>query len=253
MKQTQDIMGMPVTVEIRDSEATSEIFNGVFSYFKYVDEKFSTYKSTSEISAINRGELDAAKWSQDMKEVFTLSAETKKMTGGYFDILRLDGKIDPSGLVKGWAIWNAAKILKLHDVKNFYVEAGGDIEVSGLNAQGAAWRVGIENPFKKSDAINNTIVKAVNLKNQGIATSGIYKRGCHIYDPVNKKSVGSDILSLTVVGPNVYEADRFATAAFAMGRSGIEFIEKLDGFEGYQIDEKGIALMTSGFANYTHA
>ena len=53
------------------------------------------------------------------------------------------------------------------------------------------------------------------------------------------------------MGPNVLEADRFATAAFAMGREGIHFIESLKGFEGYAIDAKGIATMTSGFEVYT--
>ena len=43
------------------------------------------------------------------------------------------------------------------------------------------------------------------------------------------------------------EADRFATAAFAMGKDGILFIENLPGFEGYAIDAKGIATMASGF------
>ena len=65
-----------------------------------------------------------------------------------------------------------------------------------------------------------------------------------------------DIVSLSVIGPNIYEADRFATAAFAMGRKGIEFIENLNVdsgprmFEGYMIDSKGIATMTSDFDKY---
>jgi FAD:protein FMN transferase len=58
------------------------------------------------------------------------------------------------------------------------------------------------------------------------------------------------IVSLTVVGPNVYEADRFATAAFAMDSAGIHFIEELDGFEGYMIDHAGMAMYTSGFERY---
>ena len=57
-------------------------------------------------------------------------------------------------------------------------------------------------------------------------------------------------VSVTVLGPNVYEADRFATAAFAMGSEGIHFIEGLSGFEGYLIDKSGIAALTSGFADY---
>ena len=56
-----------------------------------------------------------------------------------------------------------------------------------------------------------------------------------------------EIASITVVGPDIYDADRFATAAFAMGRDGIAFIESRPGLEGYAIDRDGVATMTSGF------
>lgn len=242
-------MGMPVIVEIRDQEATRELFDEVFSYFTYVDEKFSVYKETSEISAINRGELSLDAQSKDMRLVFALSEETKQLTNGYFDIVNREGAYDPSGLVKGWAIFNAAQLLKAHGVENFYVEAGGDIEASGKNAQGLPWRVGIEHPFS-GHGTEKEIVKIVELDNKGIATSGIYKRGRHIYDPIRKSEPTGEVVSLSVVGPNIYEADRFATAAFAMGQAGISFIERLSGFEGYQIDARGIATMTSGFHQY---
>jgi len=54
-----------------------------------------------------------------------------------------------------------------------------------------------------------------------------------------------------VVGPNIYEADRFATAGFAMGKNGILFIEKTPGIEGYMITKEGLATETSGFHRYT--
>ncbi|MBU6431119.1 MAG: FAD:protein FMN transferase [Patescibacteria group bacterium] len=258
MKQTQLIMGMPVSVEIvsEDAVATRKLFDEVFSYFSCADEKFSPYKETSEISAINRGQLKESDRSDDMKLIFALSEETKKLTRGYFDIVGRDGKYDPSGIVKGWAILNATRILKKRGVKNFYIEAGGDIQVSGKNREGKKWRVGIENPFgaKIIDRAKNgskEIVKTVYLKDEGIATSGTYIRGQHIYNPKKREVAIDDIVSLTVIGPNVYEADRFATAAFAMGREGVNFIESLEGFEGYHIDKDGIAAMTSSFEKYT--
>jgi len=79
------------------------------------------------------------------------------------------------------------------------------------------------------------------------ATSGTAARGQHIYNPHQPQQAIEDIASITVVGPDIYEADRFATAAFAMGRSGIMFIEQLPGFEGYLIDANAVATMTSGF------
>lgn len=244
-------MGMPVTVEIADTAALpNEIETAIraaFDYFTYIDEKFSTYKTTSEITAINEGRLTPEQWSEDMKTVFTLSAKTNWLTDGYFDIRRPDGKYDPSGLVKGWAIWNAAKLVEARGYKNFYVDAGGDVQTCGKNAEGLPWTVGIKNPWNEKEN-----VKVVRVSGEGVATSGTYIRGEHIYDPKTGKPA-NEIASLTVVGPNIYEADRLATAAFAMGRKGIGFIEQLPDVEGYMIDKEKIATMTSDFKKYLPA
>lgn len=242
MLQTRLLMGMPITVEVVDAGVGELVFEEVFSYFDYVDKKFSTYKEDSEISAINRNKLKEEGFSPDMKQMFQLSEETKKITNGYFDIKSKDGRYDPSGLVKGWAIYNAAQILTNRGFINFYVEAGGDIQAHGKNIHGENWRVGIRNPLNQ-----NEIIKVVGLSGNGIATSGSYIRGDHIYNPHDMENKILDILSLTVIGENVYEADRFATAAFAMGKEGINFIERFPGLEGYMIEKNGIATMTSGF------
>jgi thiamine biosynthesis lipoprotein len=86
----------------------------------------------------------------------------------------------------------------------------------------------------------------------GVATSGTYLQGQHIYDPHGgaPDDGASEIVSLTIVGPDVMEADCYATAAFAMGRRGIAFIEGLPAFEAYEIDASGMARMTSGLERY---
>ena len=243
MKQTRLIMGMPITLEVLDASATQSDLDAIFAYFVSVDETFSTYKDTSEISRINRGELLPTQYSEGMKEILALSAQTKEETDGYFDILR-NGIYDPSGIVKGWAIQNAAKILQAKGLRNFYIDAGGDIQVAG-NKNGNPWRVGIRNPFNR-----NEYVKVLEITDQGVATSGTAIRGQHIYDPYRRDTPLLDIASITIIGPNIYEADRFATAAFAMGKRGIYFIEKLAGFEGYMIDKHAMATYTSGFERY---
>jgi len=231
-------MGMPVIVKIAGNELrkTKKDLQKVFDYFNYVDEEYSPYKETSQVAKLNRGE----EVSSEMKMILGLSEDLKKETNGYFDIRRLDGKIDPSGIVKGWAIKNGAEILKKLGYKRFYVDAGGDAEIVGKN-----WTWGIRNPFNVSE-----IVKVLELSDCGIATSGTYERGQHIYDPIGKKNIILDIVSLTVIGPDVFEADKFSTPAFAMGIKGIEFIEKREGLEGYMIDSRGIATMTGGFEKY---
>jgi len=247
MREVRFIMGMPVIIDIKDNSASREIIGRVFDYFVYVDEKFSTFKETSEITKINKGLLKPENYSQDMKLIFDLSEITKLETQGFFDIVNREGKFDPSGIVKGWAIFEANKILVKEGMKHFYVEAGGDIQVHGSNdTKSSGWSVGIRNPFNVKE-----IIKSVHLKHsEGIATSGSYERGNHIYNPKNHQETMAEIVSLTVIGPNVYQADRFATAAFAMQREGIGFIEKLDGFEGYMVDKNQVATMTSHFEKY---
>lgn len=243
MKQLQLLMGMPITVEVVDPGVIEADIGKVLAYFRAVDDTFSTYKEDSEISKINRGELCEEEYSDEMKLILALSEQTKQETQGYFDIQH-NGIADPSGIVKGWAILKAATMLKEAGFTNFYIDAGGDIQVSGKKG-GNPWRIGIRNPFNRKE-----IVKVLVVTDKGIATSGTAIRGQHIYDPHHPHTPLQDIMSLTLIGPNVYEADRFATAAFAMGKRGISFIERLPGFEGYMIDASARATFTSGFERY---
>lgn len=242
MQKIDFIMGMPVIVDILDNPS-DKIFQKVFDYFRYVDEKFSPFKKNSEVTKINDGRLKITSVTGDMKLIIKLSQKTNRDTNGYFNVYH-DGGFNPSGIVKGWAIKEASKIIDGMGFKNYSVNAGGDIQTSGVNSKGRKWSVGIRNPF---NLIQN--VKVVYLSGEGIATSGTYERGNHIYNPKNG-IMDKDIVSLTIIAKDIYEADRFATAAFAMGKGGINFVEKQKGLEGYMIDSKGIATYTSGFSNY---
>ena len=246
MKQTRLLMGMPITVTIEDAAATAADCDAVYDYFSSVDAKYSTYKDDSEITKINRG-LPEAEWSEEMGQVLRLCEETKLATNGYFDIHH-QGKLDPSGLVKGWAIQQAAELLRGRGKHNFSIDAGGDVQVEGLKAAHEPWRIGIRNPFKRDE-----IVKVVGVTDEGVATSGTYIRGQHIYNPFAPAKALTEVASLTVIGPDIYEADRFATAAFAMGKAGIRFIEALPDCEGYMIERDGMATLTTGFDRYAVA
>ncbi len=241
MRDTRILMGMPITVEIVGASNASTI-DAVFDYLNQVDARFSTYKDNSEISAFNRGEVLPANLSAEMKEVLQLSAITRDQSKGYFEIRKADGTLDPSGIVKGWAINNSTKIIRNHGHVNFFIEAGGDVQSGGTNEEGCEWRIGIRSPFH-----SNEIIKVVTPRGQGMATSGTYVRGQHIYNPHEPAKAIEDIISLSVIGPDILEADRFATAAFAMGGQGIYFIENLPGFEGYMVNAQGIATQTTGF------
>ncbi len=248
--QVRLLWGMPITIQIADPNGIGDparpesVIDQVFDYFEYIDQKFSTYKPASEISLINQGALALDEASYDMRAVFALAEQLRQETGGYFNIEH-NARYDPSGLVKGWAVSNAAVMIRAAGYQNFYAEAGGDFQAEGVNPQGDPWLAGIRSPFNP-----NEIVKVLSVSNHGVATSGTYIRGLHIYDPLEPAPTVPEILSMTVIGPDVCEADSYATAAFAMGRDGIGFIESLDGFEGYMIDSDRQATFTSGFERY---
>lgn len=243
-RETRLLMGMPISIAIVD-DAPDSLIDQAFAYFAAVDQRFSLYRDDSEITALNTGRITLAQASPDMHEVLALADKTKRETHGYFDIRRADGTLDPSGIVKGWAVRNAAAMIAAGGARHYFVDAGGDVQTGGKNADGADWILGIRNPFHDQE-----IIKALALPGKAIATSGTYARGQHIYNPHQSGRPIDAIVSLSIIAADVLEADRFATAAFAMGLDGINFIEMMPSLEGYVVDAQGIATQTSGFGAY---
>jgi thiamine biosynthesis lipoprotein len=237
-------MGMPARVELLGAHDQKPI-DAIFNLWSAIDDRFSTYKGSSEISRINRKEVGKTQYSDEMREILSLADKTSAETQGYFNIERPDGLIDPSGLVKGWAIQKGAELAEKLGFNSYYLEIGGDIQTSGHDKNGQEWTIGIRNPFNHGE-----VIKVLYPHGAGVATSGTAARGRHIYNPHDPKSPLTDIASITVIGPNIYEADRFATAAFAMGKGGVLFINSLAGFEAYAVDRDGIATMTAGIDAY---
>ncbi len=236
-------MGMPITIDlVRDDDALRQ---AAFDRFRQIDRRFSPYRDDSEVTALNTGAIGADDLSEEFREILQLAEEAREFSDGYFDIRRPDGRLDPSGVVKGWAIKQVAQMLLCAGCKDFCVEAGGDIQVAGCNAAGEPWRVGIRNPFAEDE-----IVKVIRPGEHGVATSGSYVRGHHIYDPHRPERRLDEIVSLTVVASDVLAADLLATAAFAMGRPGLRFLQTLPDVEAYAIDREAMATFTPGLAAF---
>jgi thiamine biosynthesis lipoprotein len=238
MKQIQHIMGMPITLICADESIDETVFDEVFAFFTQIDKKYSPYIETSEVTLINQTSPDKRIYSKELTQILALADATTEQTHGYFNVWH-NGVFDPSGIVKGWAIHEAAKLLAKH-TDNFYVEAGGDIEVSGHSPKGNPWMIGVRNPFDRTENIS-----VIHLDHGAIATSGTAIRGRHIYNPLDEHDVLENVSSLSVIATNIVDADRMATAAFAMGKAGIEFIESLDGHEGYMVTSDKQVTMTS--------
>src|SRR3954468_22938207 len=143
----EQIMGMPIVVDLRDEHSDGAAAS-VFDWLRFVDETFSTYRSDSEISRLDRGELELADAHPDVREVLDRCEELRVETRGRFDA-HYAGALDTSGLVKGWAGDRAGALLGAADVRNFAVNAGGDMRVRGRPMPEFAWRVGIQHPLQR--------------------------------------------------------------------------------------------------------
>ena len=242
IRQTQLIMGMPITVMTPDMSVTDENINEVFDFFTKIDREYSPFISTSVVSRINDGSVGESEYPKELKDILKIAEHTKREADGYFDVWH-NGRFDPSGVVKGWAIAKAAELLAKR-TNDFYIDAGGDIQASGVNDAGDPWRIGVRNPFDRHQNI-----QVVVLKDHAIATSGTAIRGQHIYDPVEGKKL-DEVASISVVARNIIDADRMATAAFAMGPNGIYFIEQLDGYEACAVMHDRTMIATTGWHDY---
>jgi len=236
-------MGMPVTVDVCDEGVREPAIDKVFAWLRFVDATFSTWRQDSEICRLRRGELALADAHPAVRSVLDRCDRLRLQTDGYFDA-GYGGQLDPSGLVKGWSIAGAARLLQRAGARNYLVNAGGDVQLAGRSWEGTPWRVGIQHP-----RIRDRVAAVLTAGDAGIATSGGYERGTHIVDPHSGRPPDG-VLSVTVVGPDVARADAYATAAYAMGRGGPEWCARLDGYAAMVILSDDSIVSTPGLARY---
>jgi len=241
VRRVEHIMGMPILVDVRDDVDEAEL-DTVFDWFRAVDETFSTYKAGSEVSRLARGVLRVGDATADVQDVLARCEELRLETEGYFDAYA-GGSLDPSGLVKGWAVDHAATMLRLAGFENFAVNAGGDIRLAGGACPDHTWRVGIQHPL-----VRDRVAAVVEGHDIAVATSGAYARGDHVVDPHTRRPP-KGVLSVTVTGPDLATADAYATAAFAMGasRAPVWTSTLTGGYEAMTILASRRVLFTPGF------
>jgi thiamine biosynthesis lipoprotein len=229
-------MGMPIGIDVRDPAGVD--VEPAFAWLEHVDATFSTYRSDSAISRLDRGEVTLAECPPEVDEVLTACLALERRTQGFFSV-RASGRLDPSGYVKGWAVAGAAERLA---ARAFCINAGGDVI-----ARGRRWRVGIRHP----EALEE-LAAVLEVEDLAVATSGEYERGAHILDPHTGRPPAG-LLSVTVVGPDLALADAYATAAFAMGAEGPAWTATLDGYDAMCITSDRQVLTTPGFARHRAA
>jgi len=248
MRRVEATMGTSVSVDIQPPLVPSEILDAFFGQLHAVEARFSTYSPESEISRLMRGELLEEDASPEVRHVLAACDHLATVTSGAFDARRhrSDGRLDPSGFVKGWAIEEAAWKIDAAGGRNYCINAGGDIVARGQAQPGRPWRVGVRHP---DHADRVAVVLAVS--DRAVATSGAYERGEHIMDPRTGRAP-TGLRSVTVVGSGLAFTDAYATAVYAMGIDGLGWLADHDGgvYAACAITDDGRTIWTEGMERY---
>lgn len=232
-KLTAKVMGTFASLHVDDDVAWSVVadaWRDALGFLVDIERRFSTFRTDSEISRINRGELHLLDASADVVEVMDACTWLEHESEGAFRARRPDGNLDPAGFVKGWSAQRAGRVLAEHGLTSWYLNVGGDIQTSGLQMSGELWRVGVVDPADRG-------VVAVSFdipENFAVATSGTGARGAHVWDGRSGTFLDR-VSSITVIGPHLMWADALATAAFAMGDDGLAWLSRYPNYQGFSV------------------
>ena len=172
----------------------------------------SRFLHDSDLSRLADGRLSLDEADRSVREVLTRCADLRRSTDGSFEFepRRHRGDpslplLDPNAFAKGWIVQEAAAELRLAGAAEYFVNAGGDMLVHRPHPSNP-YRVGIQQP-----SADDPVVAVLEVLSGAVATSGTYERGAHI------RGARGELASVTVVGPDLGEADGLATAVFAGG------------------------------------
>lgn len=141
--------------------------------------------------------------------------------------IRLGRRMDFSGIAKGYIVDKAAEFLKSKGWKNFLVDAGGDMNLSGTNRDGKRWQIAVEGISEKKLMLEIT--------DCGIATSGISrkkwsirgKKYHHLVNPKDPNFFSFEVRTVSVIEKNTEEADGRAKTLVLMGpENGLKFAKE---------------------------
>lgn len=128
--------------------------------------------------------------------------------------------IDLSGIAKGFAVDQVARLLEENGIESYMVEVGGEVRTRGFKQNGAAWNIGIEQPV----AGRRVLQAVLKLKDLALATSGDYRNFfewegelySHEIDPRTGRPVRHGAAAVSVLAPTAMKADAYATGCMVL-------------------------------------
>jgi thiamine biosynthesis lipoprotein len=188
----------------------------------WADDVFSLWREDTPLARLARGEISLDDCPPAVGEVLAECERYREVTDGAFDARRPDGVLDPSGIVKTWAVDRAAWRLEALGAAGWLVGASGDVLVSGFAAGMLPWAVGIADPRDADDPQGGPTLDVVALGGgmdvpfRALATSGTAQHGEHIWNPATGRRE-SAFMQASVIGTDLVECDAWATAIVAGG------------------------------------
>jgi thiamine biosynthesis lipoprotein len=158
-------------------------------------------------------------------------------------------RVNLGGIGKGYATDRAVEILRARGLRDFMIQAGGDLYAAGRRGD-RSWRVGIRDPRGPADRS----FAALDLSDSTFSTSGDYERffikGGRRYHHILDLSVGEPARgcrSVTLVTGRAVIADALAKGVFVLGpEAGMALIERLPDVEGVIVGADNQVLVSSG-------
>lgn len=233
-------MGTVFSCTVRDAPtpALHAALDAAEALLHHIDAVFSPYRADSAVSAVRAGAPVPAAWQAEADEVHALCEAAHRDTGGRFSAWYA-GEYDPSGLVKGWAVERAARLLLDAGAEHVCLNGGGDIQVHG-----GPWRLGVAHPLLADSYA--AVVESTGGP-LALATSGPAERGCHLVDPRTGTPPADGLASLTVLAPGLTRADTLATAASAYGAADARgWLEGCTGITAFGIESDGTMWQVRG-------
>jgi len=196
------------------------------------------------------GELPAEPTPQEISEALELVGSGNiRVSDRRIDFRKSGMGITLDGIAKGFIVDIVADALAECGVKNYLINAGGDIRAAGTKEGQQLWTVAVQDPAKAGP-----FPDTIHLMDAAVATSGSYEiyfdRNRMYHHIVNSRSGRSPTLgaSVSVIAPSAMAADALATSTFIMGPStGIDFVDSLPGCECLIVDKEGLQLKSKGW------
>jgi len=156
--------------------------------------------------------------------------------------------VDLSTVGEGYAADHLARLMTEEGISRYLVSVGGALVSRGMNADGQPWRVAIQKPTDRENAVQ----AIVDINGHGISTSGSYRnyyeldgqRISHVIDPQTGRPITHKLVSVTVIAPTALEADGWDTGLMVLGPQKAQQVVREQGLAVYMIMKEGDGFTT---------